>query len=286
MTLRTILAPVRGDGKGVGVLNYAAALAKRFDAHIEVVHARPKPEDLLPFGSLVSSAMKKTILESAATSASEAEFQLRQMFEEYCHETAIQIVAHPPAPEGAISANWREETGSQPHVVALRGRLADVIVVAQPDTDSQLGENTLEAALLETGKLVMMVPSHDPTTLGDHVAIAWNGSAEAARAVTLGHDILADAGKVSILALASGGSDLSPEELVDHLAWHGIKAGIETFEGTAHDIGRPLLDKVNALGADLLVMGGYGHSRRRELVLGGVTRYVIDNTDMAVLMAH
>src|SRR3546814_6327793 len=90
--------------------------------------------------------------------------------------------------------------GRQSTVVGLRGRLADVIAVARPDRDQNLGLNTLQAALLESGKLVLMCPAQPVTSVGARVAIAWNGSREAAKAVTAALPILCKAEAVAILA--------------------------------------------------------------------------------------
>ena len=82
MTIRTILAPVRGDGKGEAVLDHAVAMARRFGARVLVVHARPRPEDLLPVGVPVTGAMKRMILDSAAASATEEAARVRNLFED------------------------------------------------------------------------------------------------------------------------------------------------------------------------------------------------------------
>jgi nucleotide-binding universal stress UspA family protein len=293
MTIRRILVPVRGDGKGEGVLDHAVSLARRFKAHVDVLHCRPRPEDMLPYGVSVPAMLRKTILASASTVADQEEHKVMDLFDAYCERNDLTLVDGPPGPEDRLSLSWREELGKQAAVIAVHGRLADLIAVAQPDRARNLGLNTLEAALLETGKPVLLCPPQ-PTqppqpvaAVGCHVAVAWNGSCEAARAVTIGLPVLAAAESVTIIALSDGAQKpLGPEALKDYLASHGIAAGIATEKSKATAVGGALLKIARASGADLLLMGAYGQSRRRELVMGGVTQHIIEHADLPVLLTH
>ena len=288
MTIRQILVPVRGDGKGEGVLDHAICLARRFDAHIDVVHCRPRPEDMLPYGVSVPAAMRQNILDSARGLADQEESRVREIFDAYCEKHGLSVVDAPPWPEDRLSLSWREVAGKQASVVALHGRLADLIAVAQPDRARNLGLNTLEAALLETGKPVLLCPAQPVQSCGHHVAVAWNGSSEAALAVTMGLSVLAAAETVTILSLsdAAARQPLGPEALKDYLASHHIAATVQSEKSKASAVGQALLKLAHASGADVLLMGAYGQSRRRELVMGGVTQHVIDHADMPVLLTH
>lgn len=290
MTIRRILVPVRGDGKGEGVLDHAVALARRFAAHVDVLHCRARPEDMLPFGVSVPAILRKNILASAGTVADQEERKVRDLFDAYCERqelTVVEGVGGPPGPEDRVSLSWREESGKQAAVIALYGRLADLIAVAQPDRERNLGLNTLEAALLETGKPVLLCPPKPVETVGAHIAVAWNASAEAARAVTIGLPVLAAADSVTVVALSDGAEKpLGPEALKDYLAGHGIAAEVETEKSKANAVGGALLKIAKGRGADLLLMGAYGQSRRRELVMGGVTQHIIDHADLPVLLTH
>jgi nucleotide-binding universal stress UspA family protein len=290
MTIRRILVPIRGDGKGEGVLNHAVSLARRFKAHVDVLHCRPRPEDMLPFGVSVPAMLRKDILASAGTVADQEERKVRDLFDAYCERNDLTLVDGPSGPADRLSLSWREELGKQAAVIAVHGRLADLIAVAQPDRERNLGLNTLEAALLETGKPVLLCPPRPVAaaeTVGRHVAVAWNGSCEAARAVTIGLPVLAAAESVTIVALADGAQKpLGPEALKDYLASHGIAAGIETEKSKATAVGGALLKIARASGADLLLMGAYGQRRRRELVMGGVTQHIVEHADLPVLLTH
>ncbi len=287
MTIRTILVPVRGDGKGDGVLDHAVALGRHFAAHLDIVHCRARPEDLMPYGSLMLPGLRETIVESAAAAAQEEEDKLHALFDTYCRDHDLANVDHPPGPDGKLSVSWREETGKMSSVVAVRGRLADLIAVAQPDRENQIGHNTLEAALLETGKMVLMCPPLPATSIGTSVAVAWNGSAEAARAVTSALSLLTAAKSVTVLSAAAGSpAGLGPDALIEHLGWHGISVTARELDAKGTEVGQALLATARDADADVLLMGGYGHSRRRELIMGGVTQHIIEHAEMPVILVH
>jgi len=286
MTIRTILVPVRGDGLGEGVLDHAAALGGPFDAHINVVHCRANPADLLPYSTVITAGMRDSILESAKTAAADEEARLQGLFMEYLESRDIVLVEEPPVPSGRISASWHEASGRQASAVAIRGRLADVIAVARPEPGGG-GHATLEAVLLETGQLVLMCPPRAAAGIGRHVCIGWNGSAESARAVSAGMSLLERAEKVTVLSAPEGMEDkLTVNDLTEHLGWHDIQADFVTINASGNEVGNMLLAETGRAGGDVLLIGGYGHSRRRELILGGVTQHIIEHADIPVLMVH
>ncbi|MEO3430417.1 universal stress protein [Pelagibius sp. CAU 1746] len=286
MTLRSILVPVRGDGKGEGVLDHALSLAKRHNAHLEVLHCRPKPEDMIPYGVPIPSSLRKSIVSSASSLADEEEEKIRKLFDDYCADRGLPEVDGFPWPQDAVSATWREATGKQANVIGLRGRLVDLIAVPQPDHEQGLGLNTLQAALLESGKLVLMCPAKPVSQLGAKIAIAWNGSGEASRAMTAALPVLKKADAVVILAPSGKALPISAEEAKVYLETHGVSCSLQTFERGSSSVGKALLEVARNAGADCLLMGAYGQSRQRELIMGGVTQYVVDHADLPILLMH
>jgi nucleotide-binding universal stress UspA family protein len=288
MTMRDILVPVRGDGKGEGVLDHGLALARRFNAHIGAVHCRPRPEDLLPFGVYAPTAFREQIAASAASLADDEESRVKALFQDYCRRHDLAVVdSSLAAPKDRPSASWSEATGKQAAVVAVRGRLADLIVVAQPDPQLNLGRNTLEAALLETGRLVLMCPPAPAGSVGGHVAIGWDGQAEAARALAAAMPILVAADRITVLAGETGRQvELGPKDLQTYLARHDARADVRSFRSRGTEVAQGLLASATEAGADVLLIGAWGHSRRRELVMGGVTEHIIEHASLPVLMIH
>ena len=221
-----ITVPVRGDGKGDNVLAHAAAIAHQFGGHVQVLHCQPTVEDLMPFGVVVPGFMRGQIEEAARQNADTVEAALHEEF----RGLAAQLGLTEQAPErGKATASFVEYSGKQTHAVREYGRLSDLICVPQPDKGAKLGVNTLASALFATGRPVMMCPerAEPPSRIGMHVAIAWNGSQEAARAVTLGLPMIRTAEKVTVLTGGTTPNAASPEDLQTYLAMRGIEAQIE-----------------------------------------------------------
>jgi nucleotide-binding universal stress UspA family protein len=185
------------------------------------------------------------------------------------------------------TAAWREETGFAGALVPRRARLFDLVVLGrservidQPHTD------VLEETLLNAGRPVLIAPAQAPKELGATVAIAWNASAESARAVAGAMPFIRHARAVHVLTAGETTTAEGPA-LVQALAWHGIAAtakGLEPVSGIG--IGERMLTAAREENADLLVMGGYGKAPWREMLLGGATRQVIGTSMLPVLIAH
>lgn len=287
MTIRTILVPVRGDGKGEGVLDHALALAAPFNAHIAVVHCRPRPQDMIPFGVAVPQAWREQITAAAGNIANTEEEKVRERFDDYVAARSLTLSEERPAPDDRVTVSFTEATGKQAAIVARRGRLADIVAVAKPDRDSNLGYGTLEAALLETGRPVLLCPPGPAADVGRHVAVAWNGATEVSRAVALAMPVIARADRVSVMsepeaAAVAGGA----EDFRLYLGDHGVHTEAAAIASDGGGIGARLLKTAKALGADMILMGAYGRSRGRELIMGGATQSIIDKTDLPVLLGH
>jgi nucleotide-binding universal stress UspA family protein len=284
MTIRTITLPVRGDNKGNNVLAHAAVLARRFGAHVSVLHCRPRPVDLLPYGVPVPSFMREQIAESASKLADEEEQLLYAEFQELI--AGMGLTEGVPG-SGGVTASWQEASGRQIDVLKRYGRLADMICVPKPDRDRNLGANTLKSALFSSGRPVMMCPPREgvPDTLCEHVAVGWNGSVEASRAVALSMPLIEGAKDVTVLTAGEEVHGATSEGLIDYLALRGVTARLRTF--AAHgSVGENLLEEAAGSGADTLIMGAYGDSHERETVFGGNTQMVIDHAMMPVVLVH
>ena len=268
------------------VLAYATTLAFRHGASVEVSHCLPSPTELITSGIQIPGFMRDQLMDQAnQVAAAEAE-TLRQQFQHFI--TALQIVVSESPDPKRPSAYWTEETGRMVDVIKRRGRLADLVVAVKPGRDQSLGMNVLQAALFNTGRPVLMCPpiSKRPNSLGEAVAIAWNGSLEASRAVAMTVDILERAASVTILTVGDGAPHgATAEDLVDYLALRGVSAEVNRFDARGR-IGDALLNKCDEIGADLLVMGAYSDSHEREAIFGGNTQVIVDNAEIPVVMVH
>lgn len=179
--------------------------------------------------------------------------------------------------------------------LATHARYADLLVMGQPDPavprEGRSG-HLLESALLTGGRPVLIVPYAGRfQTVGERVLVAWNASREATRAVTDSVPLLERARAVTVLtanaeASADGHGDLPGSDIALYLARHGVRAEAAPTVAKDIDVGDWLLSRAFDLEADLIVMGAYGHSRLRELVLGGVTRSILQHMTVPVLMSH
>jgi nucleotide-binding universal stress UspA family protein len=275
MSVRTILALHDGGKDSEGTLQTAIAAAAHFKAHLDVLHVRADPETMVPVvGEAMTGAMVEQMMETMAGVVAERAARARTAFDRLCAPLGPQVA-------------WQERTGREPELVSAAGRFADLTVIGRA-SDSGDGPMaaTLDAALFETGRPVLLAPpgAGQPTFL--HIAVAWDGSAQASRAVAAGLPFLRRARQVTLLA-AAGGDSLAPVELLlPFLERHDVRAVIEGFAPGSLSLGRALLAQTQRIGGDLLVMGAYGHSRLREMIFGGATREVLAESTQPVLMAH
>src|SRR5690606_18538496 len=168
----------------------------------------------------------------------------------------------------------------------------DLTVVGQPNPDRPGSQNVfLEAALFESGRAVLVVPyiQTKPAAF-NRVMVAWDGGRAATRAISEARPLLAKAKQVEVLVVETGKPDpmqVLGADLARHLARHQLKVDLRNVVvSSKQDIDSTILNEVTNSDIDLVVMGGYGHSRLREFVLGGVTRGIIESMTAPVLMAH
>jgi len=288
MSIAKILVPVRGDGKGDNVLAHAAAIARGNNAHIEAVHCRARPRDLIPHGVFVPPSLRAQLEAQATELANAEEASLQEMFVGLMGRLGIDVIEAGTPPRDRPTAQWFEEQGRQMDVIKSHGRLADLVAVAKPDRDRNLGVNTLKAALFNTGRPVLICPPTDtpPESLGARIAVAWNGSMEASRAVALALPMIQEAHEVVVLDGGTGDCGATGEELLRYLAIRGVRARRESINAEDHPGAVILSAAAGAARADLLVMGAYSHSREHETIFGGATQYVVDHTPTPVVMVH
>lgn len=284
---KTILVAASDQVTSRSPIETAFMVGRDFASHVKVMHVRTDPTSAVPLvGEGMSGAMVEEMIDAAETQSQERAAATKRSFEQYCAQGQIPIVEAPPAPD-QLTAVWREEVGREEDIMARCGRLYDLIVVGRPLPDRELPSiMTLNAALMEAGRPLLVAPPEAPARSGRTIAIAWNGSAEAARATAMAMPLLHRADNIVILSAKElDDAVLAPSHMAGYLAWHGLSATCHTIPG-AHNTGESLWNEVRARGADLLVMGAYTHSRLRQLILGGVTRYMLHNATIPLFLSH
>jgi len=207
---------------------------------------------------------------------------------------AAQAAFHAALAREGIAGEWRTSRVVATAEAVVHARYADLAIVGQTDPDHQ-GPGALplaEDVLLDSGRPVLIVPYVGRfADVGQRVLVGWNASREAARAVNDALPLLAHATSVTVLSVnpvvgSTAHGEVPGADIGVHLARHGVKVAVETTQVSALDASDVLLNRAADLGADLIVTGGYGRSRMRELVLGGVTRDLLRRMTVPVLMAH
>ena len=281
---RSLLMPIGLGGDAEQRLAGALAVAKHFGAHLELLFTYVSPRQSIPddiFG--MSKETMRGLAETADRHAEAAGADLRALFDRLCDKQGIPV-GDSPAPQGP-SASWQQSTGLRSQLIAVHGRLVDLVLMSRP---TQSGPSaSFEAALLETGKPLLLMPRDREAFAADRILIGWNGSREAARAVNDALPMLLDASSVVVVATADCATvDPSLEGVKRYLALKGIEATTDILRPKGDHIGNALVEAAEANGVDLIVLGGYGRPRMRDMIFGGVTHEILAKADRPVLMAH
>jgi len=285
MAIRTILVAVSGGSATEGAVELGCRLARRFDAYLEGFHVRTDIRDVLiaagdGFGMPMSGELIDRITEDAAANAVKA----KGLFDAALvrHELAVATAARPGA-----SAAWREETGYGPTLVANRARFFDLVVLGRSErVVNEPHSDAVEQTLLYSGRPLLLAPAEPSPVIGETIAVGWNGSPEAVRAVNGSLRLLEAARKVSVVTVGEKHA-ASGVALVEYLAWHGIKAKLSNILNVSGlGPGQQLLSAARDADADLLVMGAFGQRPWRETLFGGATHEIVGVSLLPLLLSH
>ena len=286
MPIRKLLLPLTGTLAGESAIATALIVARQFNAHLQALHVRADSRDVAPLaGEGLSGAMIQEMMQATEKESGERSSAVRLMFDRALGAAGIRM-ERPAFQEGHPSASFATVTGREEDVVAQQARLADVTIVPHPESGDEVSSSdALHAVLFDSGRPVMIAPHRTPQTLGARVAVAWNGTGESSAAVQAALPWLRTAQAVRILSSDEYQRNGPPaRELAEYLALHGIRVELATFRSVDREVGGGMLAAAREFGADLLTMGAYSHSRLRQLILGGVTRHVLERADLPVLM--
>jgi nucleotide-binding universal stress UspA family protein len=280
MSFRTILVPAEQHDLMNSTLETALCLAQKFDSYIEGFALRVA----IPAAYLMADAAAVTIPKLEQDIAENAK-QTRGLFETFMREHGVPCGAD----TSALSSKWLAGAPGGDHFVGSHGRLFDVIVLGRPGHNpkgSRMG--TLEAALFESGRPVLIAPPSPPQQIGTNALVAWNCSTEQARTIAFAMPILKRAARVVVLTVEGGAAVPGPpgQQLCHYLQLSGVPAKPLTVRLHGRLTGEAVLEHANALSCDLLIKGAYTQSRLRQFIFGGTTQYILSNARLPVLMAH
>ena len=278
MSYKTIVVHLDAVARRTERLELACGLAAAFDAHLIGLFALS--DLLVPSYGLADGAA--IVLQSQERWRSEAASDAQREFE-------TRVARH-----GVVKAEWRRSARDTVDAVRLSARYADLVVIGQRERsggEERMPRYFAEETVLSSGRPVLIVPYAGRFSgVGSRILVAWNASGEAARAVTDALPLLQRAKVVEVVAFDPdrGGADHGADPGADialYLARHGVKVSAATQRADI-DVGSQILSRAADSAADLIVMGAYGHSRARELVLGGATRTILESMTVPVFMSH
>lgn len=284
MDPKVILMPVYSRGNEIERLRGALSLARHFNAHLKVIFAQSKPSDLLGTELLgLSATVREQVVSIMDGEANQNRGDLRDHFEQLCAENDVAVSVKPV--DGLPTASWCEINGARSELVALHGRVSDLIVI--PHSKSGEATATFEEAILHTGRPVFLVPRGMWEINITKALIGWDGGLESTKAVRQALPFLK---RASAVIIGAGSDTLSDRptagDAAAYLAYHGVQAEIQLLDEKASSTGAALLNLAAGQGCDLLVTGAYAHTRLRHRLLGGVTSYMLKHAEIPVLMAN
>jgi nucleotide-binding universal stress UspA family protein len=287
MTMAKILVAASGTTEGQSALETALLLAKRFDAHVEAINVRRNPRDAVAFMTEgMTGAVIEEIISTAEQDIDRRADRASSDLESVANRHGVEVTEQPA--HNKASVTFRLEEGREDEVIAERGRLSDLVIAARPTADGDAKEEVVaESVLMESGSGLLLVPSGCVSDLSGNAAIAWNGSAEAARAVHRAMPLLQKAKEVAILAPEEGSMrGPGPDALASYLALHDIHCHVHNLPTNWTNIGDTLLQIAHQEEAAFLVMGAFSQGKLRQLILGGATRFMLNRSDLPVLFTH
>ena len=280
--MRKILVSLTGFESDTAALDTAYLAARLFDAQIHCICARPTPAQIGIGASPFEVGAAMNAAELIADLQKENELRTknaRLAFDRFRKQRDF------------ASATWQQITGDEVEVTIAEARFHDLVVLGRPPGAAALSTAGIGTVLVASGRPLLVAPSKSPENIAPAVAIAWKDGPEAARAVTAAAPLLAKADRVIVLTANEGDAKanariVSAERVAAQFRRHGSTTEARLVVPGGRSLPEAVLDTAAACGADILVMGGYGHSRLRELVFGGFTRHVLNSSPLPVFLFH
>lgn len=281
--MRTLLVPFFDDDKAESALATACHVAQRFSSHVEGLFVLRPPPVFEGEGIAMAGSYMTQFREEGRRLADSA----RRRFDNFVASRNIDTGEIGEAVDAA-TAGWRELEGLEGPVISDHARLFDMMIIGRefghPWFDWQV---MCEAGLFESGRPVMVTPDKPMDGLGEKILVAWNGSTETARVLSMSKPFLTRAGAVLVLTVEGATVPGPPGEAVaQHLKRNGVNASAKTVGLGGRVAGEVIGNEAKDFGADMIVKGAYTNSRLRQLVFGGATRYLLSKAELPLLLAH
>jgi nucleotide-binding universal stress UspA family protein len=284
MSFKTILVLLNDTARTPQLLDASSVLARQFDAHLIGLYVLPAAKVYSDVGMLAVPAVFEGY---------------RKLFKSRLEDVRRKFDAR--LNQDGLRGEWRVGDSNYPDIAEsaiFHARAAELVIASQIDygKDGQIERDLVARLILESGRPVLIIPKHgkfapEGEGIAERAIVGINGTRESARAMFDALPLLKLVKETCLLwvdpdrEIGLAGDVPGAEEAVA-LSRHRIKAVAEPMVTDGQNAGEALLKRANDLGADLLVMGAYAHSRTREFVFGGATRYVLEHAGIPVLMSH
>jgi nucleotide-binding universal stress UspA family protein len=288
--IKAILVPATGNDADEAVFSAALAVASPSKAHLEFLHVRVDSTAMAAMMATdgAGTALIGGLAERIDEEANQREEKARELFERFCERKRLALADTPAVGQGTgPTAGWLRQVGDEGYWVREHARSSDLLVIGRPSAEQGGSIETIERALLGSGRPLLIPPLDGLAELPGNVVIAWKAAPESARAVTAAMPLLAAARQIQVVTVAEeeGLSDEEGARLVKTFRWHGLNAVARHLQPDRLGAADTLLAAAAEAGA-LVVMGAYGHSRMREWTFGGFTHRVLRGAPVPVLMMH
>jgi len=290
MDFRSIMAIVDGDDESRNVLTTALELGQRFDAVTALLQITPPAvQGIYPVLDAAPSELVDGLISDMERSIDDRRNHLQEIYQQTVVAAGLPVVPLDQLSNTVHFAVTMESVvGHENREIAARGRLFDLIVIGIPGNESGgVDSAALEAALLDTARPVLITCHYPRPVIGGHVTVAWDGSREAAQSIRNALPLMKHANIVEVVhVIEDGNAKTDPADVVGYLHLHGIESKARTTSTSRGGVADALLDAARTNGHALLVMGAYGTGAVAEYMFGGVTRTVMSNADVPILVSH
>ena len=288
-----LLVCANGPGLLESRLDIALQVAGAFRSHIEVVFFQEAqdPATVPVMGPAFNYSTEHDVAQSRWEKEAGQITRAKDTFHRWMASNNVASIS-PPASASAHSASWSEVAGRAADLFPSRAKACDLIVAGGPSADASsltLDDEISAMALLSSGRMTLLAPSpaHGRSDLFRNVLIAWDDSAAVSRTLAQALPLIAAAKKVTLFIGETSPDSVTPcNDILAYLRRKGIQPEVSRSVPILHTIRETLVRQAREQGVSLIVMGSYKHSRTREILFGGTTRYVIQHAGCAVLMAN
>ncbi len=286
MGYERLFVPFMSEEIGERSLRPALELASIFDSDIEAVYVQPDSSPAHYYALQTQVVQTRKLVREWEEERERYAAELKDRFDELCTESLS--TSEDASGENGIDCAWKKLVGRPQTILGHAARCCDLAVIGRPDTDNAaLERDYVHSILFESGHPVFLCSRDSPHDLQAPALVAWNGSMEAARALSASLPFLQLATNAIVLTIGHVPAGAPSSEVAcGYLKSHGVRADHHTV---SQELGHPeqtIEEFAKREGTELLVMGAYSHSRLKEFLLGGVTKYIIESSDLTVFMAH